>query len=398
MNTKTIALNRDRWSRVLMTIAAVSALVLSLFAFTSRTALATHVTPEYVGGNPTCEDLGFSNGYSIDASVVQEGAHTYSNENGSITITSDGDKMHFSFSDADPAVEAVIVKAADGAYVYVYDPAATEDDGLITPNTSSNDPSKPQAGLSHFVVCFSGASSTPTPTESPSQTPSETPNGDTASLNIKKVNADDTSQNLNGAVFTVEGIPGTFTTGSGTYDKDGNPVPDGVNQARTRTGYFCIIGLPQDSHWLVTEVTPPAGFALADPASQTVSVDNDGDCDSSDAHFDNAPLASATPTETPEQTVAPTETPEQTVAPTETQEETVAAATGTPEQTVAAATGTPEGGVKAATGTPGASQPDTATGSIVGNNSVPTMLFALLLVLSLGGLAFLNVGSARKRS
>jgi hypothetical protein len=236
-----------------------------------------------------------------------------------------------------------------------------------------------------------------TPSETPSQTPSETPNGDTASLNIKKVNADDTSQNLNGAVFTVDGIPGTFTTGTGTYDKDGNPVPDGVNQARTRTGYFCITGLPQDSQWLVTEITPPAGYELADPAAQWVTVDNDGDCDSSDAHFDNSPVATATPTQTPEQTVAPTQTPEQTVAPTQTPEQTVAP-TETPEQTVAAATGTPEQSVAAATGTPGASQPDTSTGSNTGNNSIPSLFFALMLVLSLGGLAFLNIGSARQRS
>ena len=257
------------------------------------------------------------------------------------------------------------------------------------------------------------ATSTPTPTptqspaqtpsETPSQTPSQTPDEDTASLNIKKVNADNPDENLDGATFTVDGIPGQFVTGTGTYDKDGNPVPDGVDQARTRTGYFCIIGLPQDSQWLVTEVTPPAGYELADPASQWVSVDNDGDCDSSDAHFDNAPIPTATPTGTPEQTVAPTSTPEQTVAPTSTPEQTVAP-TSTPEQTVAAATGTPaptqspEGGVKAATGTPGASQPDTSTGSTVGNNSVPSLFFGFLLILSLGGLAFLNVGSARKRS
>jgi hypothetical protein len=54
--------------------------------------------------------------------------------------------------------------------------------------------------------------------------------------------------------------------------------------------------------------------------------------------------------------------------------------------------------VQAATGTPGASQPDTATSSLVGNGSAPTMLFVLILLLSLGGLAFLNVDSARKRS
>lgn len=104
----------------------------------------------------------------------------------------------------------------------------------------------------------------------------------------------------------------------------------------------------------------------------------------------------ATPTQTPpEVTATPTQTPEQTVAPT-------ATPTGTPEQTVQAATGTPaptnspEGGVKAATGTPAASQPDTAIGSLTGGSSAPTLLFALLLLASLGGLTYLNIGSARK--
>src|SRR5574338_823984 len=159
---------------------------------------------------------------------------------------------------------------------------ANEADDTIVSNSKTNSLNRGEAT----------GTPAPTPTQSPSQTPSETPSetpsGDTASLNIKKVNADNTSQNLNGAVFTVDGIPGTFTTGTGTYDKDGNPVPDGVNQARTRTGYFCIVGLPQDSKWLVTEITPPAGYELADPAAQWVHVDNDGHCDSSDAHFANA--------------------------------------------------------------------------------------------------------------
>ncbi len=214
----------------------------------------------------------------------------------------------------------------------------------------------------------------PTPTEG-QPTPTDKPDGDTASLNIKKIDAD-TGHTLNGAVFTIEGIPGAYTSGSGTWDVNGNHVPDGTDQAVTRNGFVCIIGLPSDSNWTVTEIQPPAGYEDANPSSQLVEVDDDGDCASPDVIFENAP--SAEPTSTPEGTTQ--------------------AATSTPAPTAtSAATSTPEGGVHAATGTPGASQPDTAI-SVVGNASAPTILFVLMLLASLGVLAYANVGSARKRS
>ncbi len=213
---------------------------------------------------------------------------------------------------------------------------------------------------------------TPTPTDKPEPTPTDAPQGDTASLNIKKIDAD-TGRTLNGAVFKITGIDGTFESGSGTWDVNGNHVPDGTDQAVTRKGFVCIIGLPADSFWTVTEINPPVGYEGANPDSQLVEVDDDGDCASPDVVFENA-MESAAPT--------PTGTPEGSVQP----------GTGTPS-----ATGTPEGGVKAGQGTPGASQPDTAIGSIAGSNPAPTMLFVIILLLSLGGLAYANVDTTRRR-
>ena len=63
-------------------------------------------------------------------------------------------------------------------------------------------------------------------------------------------------------------MEGTFTTGE--------------------NGKFCITGLPNDSEWLVTEIQAPPGYQLADPASQLVEVDDDGDCNSPSATFVNA--------------------------------------------------------------------------------------------------------------
>ncbi len=209
--------------------------------------------------------------------------------------------------------------------------------------------------------------------------------GDTASLNIKKIDAD-TGRTLNGAVFRITGIGGTFESGSGTWDVNGNHIPDGTSQAVTNEGFVCIIGFPKDTFWTVTEIEPPTDYQGADPASQLVEVDDDGDCASPDVNFENA-QESAQPTPTQSEAAS------QTSTATPTTEQSVSPATGTP-----APSNSPEGGVKGATGTPGVSQPDTAIGSLASDNPAPTLAFVLILLLSLGGLAYLNVGSARRRS
>jgi hypothetical protein len=122
------------------------------------------------------------------------------------------------------------------------------------------------------------------------------------------------------------------------------------------------------------------------------------------------PVETATPTPTPvEQTPTPTpveQTPtptpvEQTPTPTPVEE--TATPTATTEESVSPGTGTPapspthEQSVEAATGTPAASVPNTAIGSGSGSMQLPTILFGLLLVASLGGLLVLNVKSAIAR-
>ncbi len=183
-----------------------------------------------------------------------------------------------------------------------------------------------------------------------------------ASLNIRK--DDESGRPLAGAVFTVEGMAGTFTTGA--------------------DGKFCITGLPADSVFLVTEIQAPPGYQLANPPSQSVEVDDDGDCDSPDARFVNL-LDTSTPAPTPEET--PAGTPEQSPAG------------GTPEQSPAGGTPeqTPEGSVAGGTGTPAPSQPDTAMGQ-GGPSPIPTVAFGLILVAALGTLAWANVKTARSRA
>jgi hypothetical protein len=88
---------------------------------------------------------------------------------------------------------------------------------------------------------------------------------DDASLNIFKVD-EDTRQRLEGAIFEIEGMTGTFET-------DAN-------------GQICITGLPEDTEWLVREIQAPEGYEIIE-AEQLVEVDDDGDCDSPDAVFEN---------------------------------------------------------------------------------------------------------------
>jgi len=72
----------------------------------------------------------------------------------------------------------------------------------------------------------------------------------------------------------------------------------------------------------------------------------------------------------------------------------------TPEGSVAGGTGTPspEQSVQGATGTPGGEVPNTATPPPAPGSGFPlTAAFLVLLIGSLGGLAYANVAAAKKR-
>jgi len=173
-------------SRPTILLAAIAALALSLIWVVSP-ALGTHVPPVYVDSENanSCEDLGLDGaGWNLDASDVQSGTHTYTNGAWSITITADAagaDGKNFSFSNASPPVLKLAVKAGDGYYLYDYSPGgATADTGLITPNTQGNDPEAPQAGLSHFFICFGepGESESESQSQSESESESQSQSGE----------------------------------------------------------------------------------------------------------------------------------------------------------------------------------------------------------------------------
>ena len=175
---------------------------------------------------------------------------------------------------------------------------------------------------------------------------------DNAALNIRKV--DEEGNRLAGAVFTVEGMDGTFTTGD--------------------DGHFCITGLANDSQWLVTEIQAPEGYVIGAEASQLVEVDDDGDCNSPDAVFVNALAEEEEPTPAP--TPGDTEEPGQP----------------TPRESALGGNPTPAG---SAGGTGGPSLPNTAT---TGTSApILAVVLAALALGSLGTLGYLRLAEARRR-
>jgi hypothetical protein len=237
----------------------------------------------------------------------------------------------------------VIVKSGAGEFantVFADPPAAGETVWADTNGNSGFDDGDQE--ISHVIVC-TGAVQEELVTEE-----------DDASLNIRKVDED--GDRLAGAVFEIEGIEGTFTTGA-----------DGV---------VCIHGLPDDSEWLVTEIQAPPGYDLADPASQLVEVDDDGDCNSPDAVFVN--------------TVA-----QQSASASASVEQSVAGSAG--GSAGGSTGGSVEGSVLGGTGTPEPSTPDTAMGAGNGPSPLPTIAFAAILLASLAGLAWVNVQAVRTR-
>ena len=90
------------------------------------------------------------------------------------------------------------------------------------------------------------------------------PEPETGSLLVLKTDDGDPAAALEGAEFTVE-------------DGEGTPVGDGSFTSGA-DGTFCVQNLTLGEEYTITETAPPAGHELADPASQTVTVDVVGTC------------------------------------------------------------------------------------------------------------------------
>jgi len=238
-----------------------------------------------------------------------------------------------------------------------------------------------------------------------------------ASIFVRK--NDDNWNHLPGAVFEVTSEDGQEVIGQFTTDAEGS---------------FCVIDLPQNASYWITEIQAPDGYIIQDPAAVLVHVDNDGDCTSRDVLFVDTPMQS-TPEESVQESTSESvaesvpesvaesvpesvaesvpesvaesvpesvaESVEQSVQESTSESVPESAPESVPqsaEQSVAGATGTPEQSVAGATGTPQASLPNGAMGQGDGPSPLPTVLFSLILLISLGTLAYVNVRTVRNRS
>ena len=105
--------------------------------------------------------------------------------------------------------------------------------------------------------------------------------------------------------------------------------------------------------------------------------------------------AGGTMTPSPTPTMTATATPTMTATATPTPENSVGGGTSTPSPT---STATAEGSVQGATGTPAGEVPNTATATPGGGSSLPlSAAFLVMLLGSMGALAYANAAAARKR-
>jgi hypothetical protein len=109
---------------------------------------ASSVTPTVVSGNPTCASLGLGDSeFRVNSPVA--GTTAYSVAGGTVTITINAAGQILDFTSTFP-LDGVIVKGGTLANVYAYDPEASSDTGLRSPNLSNGN--IPQ--ISHFSICY----------------------------------------------------------------------------------------------------------------------------------------------------------------------------------------------------------------------------------------------------
>ena len=129
---------------------------LGLLAALAMPTLASHVVPTPInGGNPTCDDFA-PEGESWTELKLQDNTNeggpnqlqdgTYTDGTLEVTISNFADNQ-FDWS-SNIGVDAVFVKAGNDMHnLYVYDPEATEDDGLKPQDGQGN-------GISHISFCY----------------------------------------------------------------------------------------------------------------------------------------------------------------------------------------------------------------------------------------------------
>lgn len=132
--------------RALVLIVAIGCLIGILFPV--QLAVASHVTPTFVPGNPSCTDLGYDFGFKPQPEPPPSGIYNFPEGINTVTITSDG--TYFDWLST-LGIDAVVVKGGPNANVYVHDPEEFSDNSLHSPINPIN--GQPYA-ISHIEFCY----------------------------------------------------------------------------------------------------------------------------------------------------------------------------------------------------------------------------------------------------
>jgi Thrombospondin type 3 repeat len=220
------------------------ALVLALAALALPVAAnASSVTPTQLEGNPTCADIN-PNWTQLKVDGIP-GNQSYGDANVSVTISNVTDNHSFDWT-ANHGIDAVMVKAADGALLYTYDPESFGDTLVSGPG---------KYDISHVNFCYDAGDPTP-PT-------------------CAQANADSPDTDGDGVVDACDNCPTTMNADQ--VDTDGNGVGDAceppVNNPPSNPPSNPPADNPPATTTTDSQVTAPtttSGSGPADTGSQVV--------------------------------------------------------------------------------------------------------------------------------
>jgi uncharacterized repeat protein (TIGR01451 family) len=249
---------------------------------------------------------------------------------------------------------------------------------------------------------------TPTPTPVVTPTPEGTPDSEISKkASVSQIDAggsyDYTLTVVNDGIALATGVTVTDNLDNDLIVNSVTPSKGSCDPVAAGNKITCHMGdlAVDEVATVVVNVTAPAAACPSVDNRASVTADNefndDGSLEVSHSQIVIVDVIcetqTATPTPTPEGSEAgSTGTPVPSATPTPTPEGSEAGSTGTP-----APSATPDGSVAAATGTPGAGNlPNTASGTPL---TTPLMAFGfgLLLLGSIGTLAYANVAANRRR-
>lgn len=148
---------RHRLTTALAVIATLALAMTAMFAVRPAGAasgtLATYLNWDSSGGaQGECDRLGYSYGTKVES--PNDGTYPFDEGGGTFTLTWSSapgttERNTVTWSSTF-GIDAVILKAGENANVYTYNPEATSDSGLVTPNNASGKP----AAISHITLCY----------------------------------------------------------------------------------------------------------------------------------------------------------------------------------------------------------------------------------------------------